>query len=148
MKKREEEELARSLLEVLFVVMHHVAAEMRKSAPPGFEPSQLRVLALLSKRSRILKELAACQHVALPTMSRTISSLVARGLVERIEDPQDRRRVQLHVTDQGLAVLHELHSRAQELLAHKVSALTPEEQKYLRAGLEALRKLFATEGKL
>lgn len=143
-KKRIEKELAHSLLDLLFIVMHDIAAEMRKTAPVGFEPAQLRVLALLSKQPRILKELAACQQVAQPTMSRTISSLVDRGWVERIADPQDRRRVHVRITDKGLTMLHELRNRAQQHLTKKLATLTDEERSHLKASLEALKKIFTT----
>ncbi len=144
-KKSTEKELARSLLDTLFMVVHAVAAEMRRTAPVGFEPAQLRVLALLSKHPRILKELAACQQVAQPTMSRTISSLVDRGWVERVIDPQDRRQVLVRITDKGLTMLHELRNQAQHHLTKKLATLTDEERYHLQVSLDILKKIFATE---
>lgn len=143
--KRHEEELALYLLDIIFMVMHSMAAEMRRTAPTGFEPTQFRVLKALSRRPHILKELAACQQVALPTMSRTVSSLVARGWVARGESPKDRRRLQLRITDKGLAALQELCSRAQQHLAGRLAGLTAEERHQLMTGLEILKKVFATE---
>ncbi len=142
---RPEEEVARRILDIIPLVMRSVGAELRRRATAGFQVSHYRVLKLLCQRPRTLSELATCQAVALPTMSRTVSALVERGWVARTEDPEDRRRVQLRVTDEGWAVYEELRTQAQTYLATRVAALTAEERQQLLAGLEMLEKVFAME---
>ena len=140
-----EEEIARRILEIIPLVMRAMGSELRRKATAGFRVSHYRVLGLLCQRPRTLTELATCQAVALPTMSRTVSALVDRGWIERTEDPEDRRRVQLRVTDEGWAVYEELRARAQAYLTARSASLTPEERERLLAGLEVLEKLFAME---
>jgi len=140
-----EEEIARRILEIIPLVMRAMGAELRREAVAGFRVSHYRVLGLLCQRPRTLTELATCQAVALPTMSRTVSALVDRGWIERMEDPEDRRRVQLRVTEEGWAVYEELRARAQTYLAARSASLTPEEREQLLTGLDVLEKLFATE---
>ncbi len=140
-----ENELARRILDIIPLVMRATGAEMRREATAGFQISHYRILRLLQQQPRTLSELAACQEVALPTMSRTVSVLVERGWVTRSEDPQDRRRVQLRVTDEGWAVFEKLRARVQERLAARLSVLTAEEREQVLAGLGILEKAFVTE---
>jgi len=140
-----EEQLARCILDIIPLVMRAMGAEMRQQAATGFQVSHFRVLKLLQKQPRSLSELATCQAVALPTMSRTVSALVERGWVARTEDSQDRRRVQLRMTDAGAMVFQELRARAQARLATRLASLSPEEQDQVLAGLEILKQVFITE---
>jgi len=78
-------------------------------------------------------------------MSRTVSVLVERGWVTRAEDPQDRRRVRLRITDEGWAILEQLRTRVQAHLTARLAALTAEEREQVLAGLEVLEKVFTTE---
>ena len=52
-----------------------------------------------------LRDLACSEGVDPSTLSRRITSLVERGLVERTPDPQDGRAHVLSVTDHGRATL-------------------------------------------
>jgi len=122
-----------------------MGAKMRQEAATGFRVSHYRVLHLLHQRPRTISELATCQFVALPTMSRTISALVERGWVTRTEDSTDRRRVQIRITDEGLAILEQLCTRLQAHLAARLATLTAEEQEQVLAGLEVLKKVFTTK---
>jgi DNA-binding MarR family transcriptional regulator len=51
-----------------------------------------------------LKELAESMKVSLPAMSRAVDGLYVRGLVDRCEDPEDRRMKRIRPTEAGLAV--------------------------------------------
>lgn len=140
-----EEELTRRVLNIIPLVMRTMGAEMRQEATAGFQVSHYRILKLIHQQPRTVSELAARQVVALPTMSRTVSALVERGWVTRTEDPLDRRRVRLRVTDDGRAVLEQLRSRIQERLAGRLAGLTTEEREQLLTGLEVLERVFTTE---
>ena len=136
------EECARRILEVIPLVMRTVGAEMRQKAAAGFSVPHYRVLALLCHGARCLSELAQSQAVALPTMSRTVSALVERGWLTRSEDPYDRRRVVISLTDEGRAYFESLHACAEEHMARLVTSLSAEQRETLLAGLDVLRSLF------
>lgn len=56
-----------------------------------------------------------CQAV-MPTMTGIINRLVKRGIVERCQDPQDRRTTLIHLTPDGKALLDEInHFRRSEI---------------------------------
>ncbi len=140
-----EKELARRILDIIPLVMRVTGAKMRQEATVGFQVSHYRMLKLLRQRPRTLSELAACQAVALPTMSRTVSTLVERGWVTRTQNPENRRQVQVRITGAGEAILEHLYTRVQVHLAAYLVALTTEEREQALAGLEILEKAFTTE---
>ena len=73
-------------------------------------------------------------------MTRIADRLVGKGLVERREDPEDRRAVCLWLTDAGRS-LHGEMAPVRDAVSRQISAsLSPGEQKKLTAALEALRE--------
>lgn len=144
---RTDEELARHVLEVIPLVMRAVGAEMRR-ATAGLSVPHYRLLALLCQGPRTVSELAACQAVALPTISRTVSTLVERGWVTRSTDSRDRRRVVIAASEEGRAVFADLHARAEAEVARRMTSLSPREREHLWVGLEVLHAIFAHEVEL
>ena len=66
---------------------------------------QYRVLALLGEGSTASSVLARRLAVSPPSVTAVVDGLVARGLVERQADPEDRRRLTLLLTREGKRVL-------------------------------------------
>ncbi|MEC9488215.1 MAG: MarR family transcriptional regulator [Halanaerobium sp.] len=56
---------------------------------------------LFSKKGLSLKELAHLQGVSTPNLSIMIDSMVEEGLVLKEQDPEDRRKVLLNLTEDG-----------------------------------------------
>lgn len=72
----------------------------------GATAAQLSALAgiLVFERTN-LKDLAAHEAVAPPTMARIVDSLVSKGWVARVKDTDDRRSMRLSVTPKGQQAL-------------------------------------------
>jgi DNA-binding MarR family transcriptional regulator len=102
--------------------MEVLMALRRSKAPHQLTPSQLSRRLLLSYSA----------------MTGNIDTLVDRGLVERIPDLVDRRRVWVRITDQGSAMADEMLHRHIAWLHRMLSPLDPEEQAALGS---ALRKV-------
>ena len=70
---------------------------------------QLRVFAFILTRERLaISEVAEALGIRPNVATGIIQRLVDRGLIERREDPVDRRRRRLTVTDRGFALIDEL----------------------------------------
>lgn len=80
---------------------------------------QYRVLSLLSESSAAAKVLASQLVVSKPSVTALVDGLVARGLVERRPDPEDRRRVVHELTDEGAKLV----TRADEATAARLASL-------------------------
>lgn len=86
--------------------------EMQKE---GMSVEQWRVLETLSDRAgRSMGELAESVLMNHPALTKLIDRMVASGLVHRVADPGDQRRVLVHMTDRGRAILTRLKRRAEE----------------------------------
>src|SRR6516165_4634036 len=67
--------------------------------------SQYRALSLLADGKEAASALAEKLAVSRPSVTGVIDGLVARDLVERHHEAGDRRRIGLHLTDEGRRVL-------------------------------------------
>lgn len=54
-----------------------------------------------SRDSFCLADISESTGASMPAVSRAVDSLVRKGLVSRVEDPDDRRRRLISLTDQG-----------------------------------------------
>lgn len=61
-------------------------------------------------RTPTMGQLAANLRLDNSTLSRTVDGLVARELVERIDDENDRRVVKVRLTEEGAAVCRSIHA--------------------------------------
>ncbi len=66
---------------------------------------QYRLLALLADGAAMSSSLAERLAVKPPTVTSVVDGLVVRGLVERHPDPNDRRRLPLALSEQGIEVV-------------------------------------------
>ncbi|MGN6606926.1 MAG: MarR family winged helix-turn-helix transcriptional regulator [Jatrophihabitans sp.] len=66
------------------------------------EPAQFRALVVVASREAVsLGELAESTGISLSTASRLCERLVAQGLLDRTDDPSDRRQLALRLTPAG-----------------------------------------------
>lgn len=75
-----------------------------------------------------------------PAVSRAIDGLVRAGLVERQADPENRRRLQLRLTDQGRQYMAKPPA-ADHSLEGRLSKLASSELRALERGIEILERL-------
>ncbi len=101
--------------------------------------AQLRVLFRLRNRGPLTSGALASQlGVTLPTVTSVVDRLVTRGLVERRDDPEDRRRVILAIAPNGQALVERVQQGRRARLAAAVEAIDDEARAALLRGLEAL----------
>lgn len=74
-------------------------------AHADMSPPQYRLLAYLSRGGELASVLAGQLDVSRPTITALVDNLVAKGLVERVPHPDDRRCISHVITDTGRAVL-------------------------------------------
>ena len=96
---------------------------------------QYRVLALLADGSTASSVLARRLAVSPPTITAVVDGLVARGLVERQADPEDRRRLTLLLTREGKRVLAAADTAAEARL-DEIAGFLDEPPEALAVGLE------------
>lgn len=110
---------------------------------------QWRVIAVLGERAGMTgTEVAQRTLMDKPTVSRAVSSLIERRLVERVTDEGDRRRMPLALTAAGQSIYRAIIPRALECEQDLLAALTPQETMLLHQLLGRLAKAVSPEKRL
>jgi DNA-binding MarR family transcriptional regulator len=116
--------------------------------PPGpvaeLPVGQARTLVHLQVAGRRrMGELADDLGVRLPTASRIVDRLVARGLVARVADPDDRRVVRVEATPTGIALAQAARSFRRAVIVSRLERLDDEGRAALLEALALLEKVAA-----
>jgi len=85
-----------------------------------------------------LKELAEKLGSSKPAMSRAIDDLVKKGLVSRLEDPEDRRARRIELTAKGQALVDHLVTVRLKGVTAFSTTLNAAQRRKLDAAIEAL----------
>jgi DNA-binding MarR family transcriptional regulator len=84
-------------------------------------------------------QLARNSFVTTQSMADMVTTLEARGLIERRRDPADRRRLVIGLTADGSALIRRYRGKVRDLERRMLSGLTDQQVKELRRYLYACR---------
>ena len=120
-----------------------VARELRRESHAlGVTGGQVSLLFQITRNRGIgVRDLAALERMSPAAMSGYVDRLERAGLVAKTQDPNDRRRQGLSVTDEGDRVLRSVKSRRTAWLAARLDRLTQEEVDAIDAAVEPLLRL-------
>lgn len=105
----------------------------------GLSVAQFYTLDAIGTQGQLtLNELADTLYITASTASRTVDELVRKGVVERCQDPTDRRAVCLSLTPQGQGLFEALR---QQLIQRQLAILQQIDPDSRRGVLTALQKL-------
>jgi DNA-binding MarR family transcriptional regulator len=138
---------ARALLGTTPLVMRTVGRAMRMNhgdATPLL-PQQYRLLGAIARRPRTLGQIALIQGVTPATATTAVTTLESRGWVTRQQDPDDRRRVVVSLTDGGAEVLSASQRVAELAMAELLAPLSPDQLARLTEGLDVLNDVGSGE---
>jgi len=85
-----------------------------------------------------MSQLAASLRLDNSTLSRTVEGMVARGLVERIDDESDRRVVKVRLTAEGKDVCRSIHADNDASCRRVFERIPASEQPRVSAAFEVL----------
>ncbi len=115
---------------------------MRRFKPYGISPQQFNVLRILRGQSpkAVSANLIASRMIDRKSnVSRLIDKLLLKGLVTRVENPDDRRAIQVSITTKGLHLLAKLDKEEPKWL-ETMSPISEKDAKHASAVLNCLRK--------
>ncbi|TDO29810.1 DNA-binding MarR family transcriptional regulator [Kribbella sp. VKM Ac-2527] len=114
-------------------------------APYGVVPGQFaQLLALFEQDGLTQRELCDRVQIEQATMAKTLQRMQRDGLVNCVPDPDDRRRIRVHLTDQARAVEHDLIAAARSVNASATAGLTDAETaNYLKLTARLIHNLEA-----
>ena len=102
----------------------------------GISLQQFNVLRILRGRKGVAANLQTVQKRMIHKMSNTtrlIDKLIEKKLVDRKICKDNRRKIEIFITDKGLEVLNQLDNKIQETEAAILQPLSLEDQKNLRS---------------
>jgi DNA-binding MarR family transcriptional regulator len=134
---------ARVVIEAVPPVMQLIREETRRHGAPPLSVPQFRALAFLHRRpGAYLFHLAEHLGVSRPTASALVDRLVAQGMVARITDPQERRRILLSLTPGGARQFRQASLSAQHWMAGVLTHLSPDTIRRISVGISELQAAF------
>ena len=108
-------------------------------AQEGVAVEQWRILKILSDgNGRSMSDLAEAVLVNHPTLTRIVDRMVSNGVVYRVQDRDDRRKVLMFLSDRGRALCQRLNELALSQEAHIVESYGNKATRELKRLLESL----------
>jgi DNA-binding MarR family transcriptional regulator len=104
--------------------------------------TQLSAMATLRKSGPMSAgELAGCERVQPPSMTKVLANLEERGLVRREVHPKDRRQAVIEITPAGEALLDDERRSRDAWLSKQLAMLSAEERAALQRAIPIMEKL-------
>jgi DNA-binding MarR family transcriptional regulator len=91
----------------------------------------LRVLYRAPEARMLLSDVSRALNVSPTSISKLMSSMSAQKLVERIDDPGDKRRAWAKITDAGKQLVEDSMPRVRQSTRDRWRGLTPDEKRML-----------------
>lgn len=121
----------------LFSALRQLRRAHWQQTVEGHKPSEMTLLICIAKRLDVteiglkVSEISRFLRLSPPTVTQLINSLEAKGMVERMSDPSDRRVVRIKLTERGTAVTQRAKSHMDATLNKLVDYLGEDESNQL-----------------
>jgi DNA-binding MarR family transcriptional regulator len=126
----------------LRLVIVRTARRLRQEAGEGLSPSQAAALATIDRHGPLTpSELAGRERIQRPTATRLIARLEETGLVDRTQDPADRRSFVVALTPAGRELLARVRVRKDAYLARRLRDLDADERATLDRAAAILERV-------
>jgi DNA-binding MarR family transcriptional regulator len=126
----------------LQLAVTRLSRRLRRETGADLTPSQLSVMSSIHRLGPVtLGDLADCERVAPPTITRIVGKLEEAGLVVREVDPADRRIARLRTTPSGRRLVASVRDRKARWLGERLDRLPARERARLLAAVDALERL-------
>ncbi len=139
--------VAEDLFSTLPLIGRSIRKKLLKTALTSFkediEPPHFEIMKLLEEAGTLhVCEIGERLQIARPQMTHLIDKLVDLDIVERQTDAEDRRMIDVMLTNNGKTILEEHDSDIRNATRETLAGLTDEELRELSASLRKLRDIF------
>lgn len=131
--------VATAVLETVPRLMRWIREANRANTEPGLTVPQLRAMRLLHRSPGVgVSAIAEHQGIGVASASALVDRLVRRGLVDRTQDPAERRRVMLTLTAEGTARLEATTRATRDRLGVMLRTLTAIQRQDIERAMSVL----------
>src|SRR5688572_23417152 len=120
-----------------------VRSHIRATATANFDITveHFHILRFVRKGTESMSELAAAKNISRPAMSQAVEVLVKKGLLTRIQSTQDRRYVELALTEAGNQLLDTVFKETRIWMKERMQGLTANELETIARAMDAMKKM-------
>lgn len=127
----------------LRVTLLRLSRNLRSERVADLSEGQHSVVAhLVLNGSMTVGQLAECEHVRPPSMTRTVDALQQGGYVTRVPLETDRRQVLVSPTDKAREHIRLTRQRRDQWISKRLAALTASERATLAEAEAILRRMY------
>jgi DNA-binding MarR family transcriptional regulator len=121
------------------MIRTHIRAEATKNFDITVE--QFHILRHVRRGTMSISELATAKNISRPAISQAVEILVKKGLLTRVQSTQDRRFVELTLTEAGNNLLGTVFRETREWMKKRMKVLSTDELETIAKAMEALKKM-------
>ena len=120
-----------------------VRSHIRATATENFDITveQFHVLRYVRRGKDCMSELAAAKNISRPAISQAVDILVRKGFLTRVQSTQDRRYVELSLTDSGNNLLDTVFKETRGWMKERMQTLSEAELESFAKAMEAMKKM-------
>ncbi len=120
-----------------------VRSHIRATATAKFDISveQFHVLRYVRRGTDSMSELATAKNISRPAISQAVDVLVKKGLLTRVQSTQDRRFVDLALTDAGSNLLDTVFQETRKWMKERMCDLSTDELETVITAMEVMKKI-------
>ena len=124
-------------------VWNFVRSHIRATATTNFDITveQFHVLRHVRRGITSVSELAIAKNISRPAISQAVEVLVKKGLLTRVQNAQDRRYVELALTDEGNHLLDAVFKETREWMKERMRGLTADELEIISQAMFVMKKM-------
>ncbi len=125
----------------------NIFKKVLESLEEGISRHHLEILKLLYEEGTLhVAEIADLLLISKSQMTRLIDELIDRGMVERQQDMQDRRKSNILLTPKGAAIVEKVRAHIQGNIKAWLSSLTDQELGQLSNSLKQIQNIIVKLG--
>jgi len=120
-----------------------IRTHIRTEATTNFDITveQFHILRHVRRGTGSVSELATAKNISRSAISQAVDLLVKKGLLTRVQSTQDRRFVELALTEAGNELLDKLFKETRDWMKTRMTQLNTEELETIARAMEALKKM-------
>lgn len=120
-----------------------IRSHIRATATASFDISveQFHVLRYVRRGTDSVSELATAKNISRPAISQAVEVLVKKGLLTRVPSKEDRRCIELVLTEAGDNLLDTVFKETRGWMKERMRELSPDELETIAKSMEIMKKM-------
>ena len=120
-----------------------IRSHIRATATENFDITveQFHVLRYVRRGKDCMSELATAKNISRPAISQAVDILVRKGFLTRVQSTQDRRYVEISLTDSGNNLLDTVFKETRGWMKERMQTLSEDELESIAKAMEAMKKM-------